>query len=75
LSCPEDKVRFAITKEGFRDTVVWNPWIEGAKKIGDLAPEEYPHMLCIESANVLSPVTLEAGDVYTSAQIFELRHR
>lgn len=70
LSCPEDNVRLAITKEGFRDTVVWNPWIEGAKKIGDLAPEEYPHMLCIESANVLSPVTLEAGDVYTSAQIF-----
>lgn len=72
LGLPGNATRVAITKEGFRDTVVWNPWSEGAQKISDLAPEEYSHMVCVESGNVLSPVILEAGDVHTSAQILRV---
>lgn len=34
-----------IAREGFRDLVVWNPWIEKAKGMGDFADEEYKEMV------------------------------
>lgn len=58
-----------ITKEGFSDTVVWNPWADGARAIADYKAEEYTRMVCVESGNVLTPVTLSPGGLYTSAQI------
>jgi glucose-6-phosphate 1-epimerase len=70
LSSPKDNVRFRITKEGLRDTVVWNPWIEGGRAIADLGPEDYRSMICVESGNVLAPVRVEPGDIHTSGQIF-----
>lgn len=69
LSSPKDNVRFRITKEGLRDTVVWNPWIEGGRAIADLGPDEYRSMICVESGNVLAPVRVEPGDIHTSGQI------
>jgi glucose-6-phosphate 1-epimerase len=72
LESPLDKRRYLITKEGFSDTVLWNPWDEGAQAIRDLIPEEYRTMVCIESGNILAPVVLEPGDVHASAQILRL---
>lgn len=67
-----DKRRYLITKEGFSDTVVWNPWDLGAKAIVDMTPEEYRAMICVESGNILTPVVLEPGDVHSSAQILRV---
>jgi glucose-6-phosphate 1-epimerase len=64
-----DGRRYSVTKEGFSDTVVWNPWIETAKLIADLLPTEYAQMICVESGNVLTPVVLPVGEMHTSAQI------
>jgi glucose-6-phosphate 1-epimerase len=69
LSSPADGVRFRITKEGFQDSVVWNPWIEGNQAITDLGPNEYRNMVCVESGNVLSPVTVEPRGVHISGQV------
>lgn len=41
-----------IEKENSRSTVVWNPWSEKAREIVDFGPEDYLHMLCVESGNV-----------------------
>lgn len=43
--------RLAVEKENSRTTVVWNPWIAKAKAMADFGDEEWPAMLCIESAN------------------------
>jgi glucose-6-phosphate 1-epimerase len=67
-----DKRRYLITKEGFSDTVVWNPWDVGAKAIADMTPEEYRVMVCVESGNILTPVVLEPGDIHASAQILRV---
>jgi glucose-6-phosphate 1-epimerase len=41
-----------IAKRGSRSTVVWNPWIEKAAKMGDFGSDTgYRGMVCVESAN------------------------
>lgn len=45
-----------VEKEGSDATVVWNPWIAKAKAMADFGDEEWPDMLCIESANALDCV-------------------
>ncbi len=54
--------RIRIAKRNSRSTIVWNPWIEKAEKMGDLGPDGYLHMVCVESANAdADVVTLAPG--------------
>jgi glucose-6-phosphate 1-epimerase len=41
-----------VEKENSDATVVWNPWIDKARAMPDFGDEEWPKMLCIETANV-----------------------
>jgi glucose-6-phosphate 1-epimerase len=51
-----------IEKEGSDTTVVWNPWIAKAKAMPDFGDDEWPEMICVETANVGdSAVRLQAG--------------
>ena len=45
-----------IAKSGSGSTVVWNPWEEKAEKMGDLGPNGYRHMVCVESGNAVDNV-------------------
>ena len=54
----------AITnhKSGSRTTVVFNPW----KAMADLGEAEWPHLLCVETANAgADRVTLQPGETHT----------
>ena len=54
--------RIVIRAQGSHSTVVWNPWIEKAAQMGDLGPEGYLHMLCVETANAAEDtVTIAPG--------------
>ncbi|HXK19748.1 MAG TPA: D-hexose-6-phosphate mutarotase [Polyangiaceae bacterium] len=46
------KRRLIIDKTRSSSTVVWNPWIEKAKRMSDFGDDEWPQMLCVEAANV-----------------------
>ncbi|MBA3686586.1 MAG: D-hexose-6-phosphate mutarotase [Planctomycetes bacterium] len=50
----------AIAKTGSRSTVVWNPWIAKAARMADFGDDEWPGMVCIETAN--------AGDASIAVQ-------
>ena len=50
------KRNIRIAKQGSRSTVVWNPWIEKADKMGDFGPEGYRGMVCVETANAFENV-------------------
>lgn len=51
-----------IEKSGSPSTVVWNPWVEKAKALGDLPDEGYRNFVCIEPAIANSKaVTVEPG--------------
>jgi len=45
-----------VEKQGSRSTVVWNPWLEKAGKMGDLGDDGYLNMLCVESCNAADDV-------------------
>jgi len=62
----EDNVkqrRICIEKKSSHSTIVWNPWIEKCKKMGDFGSDEgYLGMVCVESANADTDVVeLAAG--------------
>ncbi|MDR0779205.1 MAG: D-hexose-6-phosphate mutarotase [Pseudomonadales bacterium] len=39
-----------ISSKGHDSLVVWNPWHDAHQRFPDLAPEDYRHMLCVETA-------------------------
>jgi glucose-6-phosphate 1-epimerase len=58
-----------IEKAGFPDAVVWNPWIDKSRAMGDFGDEEYLSMLCIEPAVAGSgPKALAPGASWTGTQ-------
>ena len=58
--------RLIIEKTGSDTTVVWNPWIAKAKAMPDFGDDEWPAMLCIETANAKeNAVTLAPGATHT----------
>jgi glucose-6-phosphate 1-epimerase len=54
--------RLIVDKHGSASTVVWNPWSEKAKGMADFGDDEWPQMVCIETANAAdNAVTLAPG--------------
>jgi glucose-6-phosphate 1-epimerase len=43
--------RIIVEKSGSETTVIWNPWIDKAKGMSDMAPDEWREMICVETAN------------------------
>ncbi len=41
----------AVAKKNSLTTVVWNPWIAKSKAMPDFGDEEWPGMVCVETAN------------------------
>jgi glucose-6-phosphate 1-epimerase len=54
--------RLVIGKAGSQTTVLWNPWVEKAKRMPDFGDDEWPRMLCVETCNAAhNLVTLGCG--------------
>jgi glucose-6-phosphate 1-epimerase len=64
-----------VQKSGSRTTVVWNPWAGRAATFSDFGADEWPRMVCVETANVgEAAVRLEPGARHEmSARISLLR--
>ncbi|KAF4325148.1 hypothetical protein BBO99_00000524 [Phytophthora kernoviae] len=54
------------------DVVVWNPWTDKAKAMGDFGDDEYPTMLCVEPGRVSEQQKLPAGQTFTLQQAIKL---
>ena len=55
-----------IAKRGSRSTVVWNPWTDKARRMADFGDDEWPGMVCVETANALDDaVTIPPGGSHT----------
>ncbi|MEO1205530.1 MAG: D-hexose-6-phosphate mutarotase [Pseudomonadota bacterium] len=40
-----------LASKGSLSSVVWNPWVAKSERLGDMGPEGYRRMVCIETAN------------------------
>jgi len=60
--------RIEIRAAGFKDAVVWNPWAEKVTGFIGLAPEDYLRMVCVEAAQIGSPVELKPGTSWSGSQ-------
>lgn len=58
-----------VGADGFGDWVVWNPWRHGSAALGDMEPEDYLTMLCVEAARISDPVVLDAGAEWSGTEV------
>jgi glucose-6-phosphate 1-epimerase len=61
-----------VMQQGFADAVLWNPGVAKAARLGDMPPEDWLRMVCIEAAVVARPVTLGPGKTWRGMQRLEL---
>ncbi len=67
LHDPEWQRTIALTSRNSRSMVMWNPWVEKAKRLSDFADEDYLGMICLETANLMEDavLNLSAGESHT----------
>ncbi|GIY15525.1 glucose-6-phosphate 1-epimerase [Caerostris extrusa] len=58
-----------VEKTNLPDTVVWNPWEEGAKKMEDFEDDEWKSMICVEAGYVSSPYNLKSKQTFKASQL------
>jgi len=64
-----------IENKDSHSTIVWNPWIETAEKMGDLGEDGYLNMLCVETANAAdNTIELAAGESHSMSCIYRIEH-
>jgi glucose-6-phosphate 1-epimerase len=57
--------RVRTVKDRSLTTVVWNPWVAKAQALSDLADDEWPEFVCVETCNVAAfAVELAAGQCH-----------
>lgn len=62
---------FTIAKSGMPDVVVWNPWIEKARRMPDFGDDEYARMLCVETGIIDAPMLLAPDQTWRGITRFE----
>ena len=48
--------RIHLDARGSRSAVLWNPWVDKARRLSQFPDDAWQNMLCIETANVLEDV-------------------
>ena len=67
--------RITIAKKDSRSTVVWNPWVAKALAMPDFGDDEWPRMVCVESANVGgAAIQLPPGEEHRMRVEISLEH-
>ncbi|HTB95085.1 MAG TPA: D-hexose-6-phosphate mutarotase [Candidatus Sulfotelmatobacter sp.] len=70
---PGARRRVLVAKEDSRDTVVWNPWSEKAKKMSDIGADEWRQFVCVETCNVGDhAVTLAPAQAHTMTALISV---
>ncbi|HEY1028002.1 MAG TPA: D-hexose-6-phosphate mutarotase [Pseudomonas sp.] len=55
--------RIHLDARGSRSAVLWNPWVDKARRLSQFPDDAWQDMLCIETANVLEDIVrLQAGE-------------
>ena len=67
------KRKIHVDKLGSKSTVVWNPWVDKAKIMGDFPDDGYQTMLCVETTNAASDIRrIPPRDEHVLTQLIRL---
>ena len=73
LRDPVLKRTITVHQSNSRSTIVWNPWIDKSARMADFGNDEWPGMLCIETANVGDhAIAIEPGELHTMVARIEV---
>ncbi len=62
-----------VSKRGSKITLVWNPWMETAKKMPDFVDNAYNNMVCIEAVNTYNDlICLNPNEQFSLSAIISL---
>jgi glucose-6-phosphate 1-epimerase len=62
-----------IAKQSSMSTVVWNPWVEKGKEMGDLGENGHRGMVCVESGNAWdNVVVLAPGETHKLVAVYSV---
>lgn len=75
LAAHEPGHSISVRATGFPDTVVWNPGPQRGTTLGDLEPDGYLRMLCVEAAASRAPVAVAPGARWQGSQTLLARSR
>ncbi len=50
-----------IARQGMADVLVWNPWIDKARRMEDFGDDEFVRMVCVETGNIAAAIELAPG--------------
>jgi glucose-6-phosphate 1-epimerase len=65
--------QISIQSQGSKTAIVWNPWVEIAKSMADLADEDYRQFICVETANAANDlVTIAPGGEAQLVVVYKL---
>ena len=65
--------RIQIASPGNETIVVWNPWLNGSKKITDLKEQDYKQFICVETGNIaFDLIQISPGEEYCLETNFKI---
>lgn len=65
--------KITIEKSGSQTTVVWNPWVAKSAAMADFGDDEWPGMLCVETANAgANAITLAPGKTHSTRAVISV---
>lgn len=66
---PAMRRSIGVSKRGSARTIVWNPFVAKAARMGDFGDDEWQEMVCIEAANTgPAAITLQPGESHVLHQ-------
>lgn len=73
LDDPGLRRQITVDKSGSQTTVVWNPWTAKAAALADFGDDEWPRMLCIETANAgANAINLAPGKTHSTRAVISV---
>lgn len=72
LTLSDGPRRLRISQGGWADTVVWNPGPTKCAGLPDMPAGDERHMVCVEAAQALQPITLASGARWAGWQRLQL---
>ncbi|KAI9229292.1 MAG: galactose mutarotase-like domain-containing protein [Piptocephalis tieghemiana] len=70
----DEGLRIEMRSSGTEDVVVWNPWAEKAKAMGDFDDDGWKEMVCVEIGSVATEVALAGeGGTWEGRQVLEVK--